>query len=165
MAFNIVLSDDELDDDGESTRRDKQAAETYSARDAINASVPLQSTSGRAAAADMKRGARITERAPEYEAGKQAIDLLDEPDANKWLSNLEMLLVNAQTRDEVIDIGGLQSVGKATANAPKHIKARISELLATNFARFPEPADAKTEDAWPGDDLEIKGEEKLAAGD
>jgi hypothetical protein len=47
MAFNIVLSDDEADDDGEATRRDRQADRAYpasDARSAINAAVPLNPT-------------------------------------------------------------------------------------------------------------------------
>jgi hypothetical protein len=44
MCFNIVLQDDEADDDGEATRRDRQADRAYpasDARSAINAAVPL----------------------------------------------------------------------------------------------------------------------------
>jgi hypothetical protein len=47
MAFNIVLSDDEADDDGEATRRDRQADRAYppsDARSAINRDVPLNPT-------------------------------------------------------------------------------------------------------------------------
>jgi hypothetical protein len=41
MAFNIVLSDDETDDDGEPAARDRQAERVYSQRDRINADIPL----------------------------------------------------------------------------------------------------------------------------
>jgi hypothetical protein len=41
-AFAVALQDDETDDDGEATRRDRQAASAYpSGRDAINRDVPL----------------------------------------------------------------------------------------------------------------------------
>jgi hypothetical protein len=44
MAFNIVLSDDETDDDGEpASRRDQQADRVYSPREQLNRDVPLRS--------------------------------------------------------------------------------------------------------------------------
>lgn len=85
---------------------------------------------------------------------------LDEQDGRKWLVNLEMLLANATSQDEVVDISAHQTVGKATANAPDAVKARISELLAKAYGRF-------TEKEWIDADtgeIHIKGEEKMGAG-
>ena len=151
MVWNTVLADD--DDDGEGSRR--------------------------AAAAPMPRGARVAERAPAYEAPrphpqmpngpvdpnpvdafKPELDLLGEQDGRKWLLNLDILLANAQTQAEVVEIGGHSSVGMATAKAPEPIKRRISELLANAYARF--PAEEPTEEL---PEIEIAGEDKVAAGD
>jgi hypothetical protein len=131
MVFNIVLADE--DDDGEGMRR----------------------------AAPMQRAAAATPRAPRradpmvYE---DAPDPLDETDGRQWLLNLDVALANAQSQDEVVAIGGHASVGHATANAPEHVKRRVSELLAKAFARFAPDGDAYL------DEVVIKGEEHLAAG-
>jgi len=111
----------------------------------------------RAAASDMKRADRIAEKAAAH-----ATDPLDEPDGGKWLRNLDTLLANAQTQEEVIEIGGHRTVGKATAEAPDAIKRRISELLANAYARFPDDGASASEDL---EEVQITGAEKLAAGD
>ena len=85
-------------------------------------------------------------------------DPLDETDGRQWLLNLDVALANAQSQDEVVAIGGHASVGHATANAPEHVKRRVSELLAKAFARFAPDGDADL------DEVVIKGEEHLAAG-
>jgi hypothetical protein len=132
MVFNIVLADE--DDDGESMCR----------------------------AAPMQRAAAATPRAPRkadpmvYDDAEP--DPLDETDGRKWLLNLDVALANAQSQDEVVAIGGHASVGHATANAPEHVKRRVSELLAKAFARFAPDGDADL------DEVVIAGEAKLAAG-
>ena len=85
-------------------------------------------------------------------------DPLDEQDGRQWLLNLHVALVNAQSQDEVVAIGGHASVGHATASAPEHVKRRVSELLANAFARFAPDGDADL------DEVVIAGEAKLAAG-
>ena len=97
-----------------------------------------------------------------YEKHNIAIELLDEPNGNKWVGNLEMLLANATSQAVVVVIAGHQSVGTAVAKAPEHVKRRVNELLAKAYGRFAEP-----EAAEPGDDLDevaIAGEHNLAAG-
>jgi hypothetical protein len=97
-----------------------------------------------------------------YEKHNIAIELLDEPNGNKWVGNLEMLLANATSQAVVVVIAGHQSVGTAVAKAPEHVKRRVNELLAQAYGRFAEP-----EAATPSDDLDevvIKGEEKMGAG-
>ena len=107
--------------------------------------------------------AAATPRAPSarwrpevYDA--DAPDPLDETDGRQWLLNLDVALANAQSQDEVVAIGGHASVGHATANAPEHVKRRVSELLAKAFARFAPDGDADL------DEVVIEGQEKLAAG-
>ena len=86
-----------------------------------------------------------------------APDPLNEPDGRQWLLNLDVALANAQSQDEVVQIGGHASVGHATANAPEHVKRRVSELLAKAYARF-------APEAGNLDDVAIVGEEKVWAG-
>lgn len=127
---------------------DEPVAPIRTTRDAINDSVPL-----RPAAAATPR----PERKVAAEVYASSLDPLEETDARQWLLNLEMLLANAQSREEVEDIGGHHSVGTAVSKAPDDIKRRVNKLLADNFGRFAEPgADL--------DDVAIAGEEKVGAG-
>jgi hypothetical protein len=133
-------------------QRQQQAS---AAREAINAEVPM-----RAAAAPMQR-------APSVAAPRQTFeDPLLEPDGPKWMANLRAALEAATSREEVEEIGAHETVGNAILHAPPAIKRDISALLAQHYARLAEPAaDAATGD-FPGDmpDLEIAGQEKMAAG-
>jgi hypothetical protein len=120
------------------------------ARKALNDSIPLKSV-----AATMPRAPRKADPMVYDDAEP---DPLDETDGRRWLLNLDVALANAQTQDEVVAIGGHASVGHATANAPEHVKRRVSELLAKAFARFAPDGDADL------DEVVIEGQEKLAAG-
>jgi hypothetical protein len=120
-----------------------------SPRDALNAQIPLKAAAASTTRADRKVAPQVYEDAP---------DPLDETDGRQWLLNLDVALANAQSQDEVVAIGGHASVGHATANAPEHVKRRVSELLAKAFARFAPDGDADM------DEVVIKGEEHLAAG-
>jgi hypothetical protein len=137
MVFNIVQADVVGDDnDGEGIREE-----------------PI-----RAAALRRPRAERIAEKAKVYDTpAPMALELLDETDARQWLLNLEILLANAQSQDEVVEISAHSTVGNATANAPGSIKARISELLTKSYGRFAEPSDDLP-------DVEIEGADKVAAG-
>jgi hypothetical protein len=152
-------------------------------REQMNRDVPL-----RAAAAPTPRGARVAERVPAYEAGRRlradeiapgvvhgdnpkyadiyakhniAIELLDESNGNKWVSNLEMLLTNATSQATVVVIAGHPSVGTAVAKAPDHVKRRVNELLADAYARFPDEDEPTEEELG---EVEIAGEDKVMAG-
>jgi hypothetical protein len=134
---------------------DVPVAPIRTARDALNDTIPLRS-----AAAATPRAPRKADPVV-YETGIDADDMpdpLDETDGSQWLRNLDVALANAQSQDEVVAIGGHASVGHATANAPEHIKRRVSELLAKAFARFAPDGDADL------DEVVIAGEEHLAAG-
>ena len=125
---------------------------TTDARQAMNDAIPLQPQRSAAAAtprAPRKADPMVYEDAP---------DPLDETDGRQWLLNLDVALANAQSQDEVVAIGGHASVGHATANAPEHVKRRVSELLASAFARFAPDGDADL------DEVVIAGQDKLAAG-
>ena len=119
-----------------------------SPRDAMNAQIPLRSAAAATPRPERRAG-------PVYDAEP---DPLDEQDGRKWLLNLDVALANAQSQDEVVQIGGHSSVGHATASAPEHVKRRVSELLAKAFARFAPDGDADL------DEVHIHNEEKLAAG-
>jgi hypothetical protein len=134
---------------------DVPVAPIRTARDALNDTIPLRS-----AAAATPRAPRKADPVV-YETGIDADDMpdpLDETDGSQWLRNLDVALANAQSQDEVVAIGGHASVGHATANAPEHIKRRVSELLAKAFARFAPDGDDDL------DEVAIAGEHNLASG-
>jgi phage recombination protein Bet len=113
-----------------------------SRREQINRETPMQ----RAAAADMQRPARQVATSA-YDTAWLAP--LDEPDPAAWLVNLERVLAACTSQTEVTEAGGHVSVRNAVAKAPTDIRRRVSELLATHFARMapqPEPQG----DGWPG---------------
>jgi hypothetical protein len=118
-------------------------------RKALNDSIPLKAAAAATPRAPRKADPEVWDNPP---------DPLDETDGRQWLLNLDVALANAQSQDEVVAIGGHASVGHATANAPEHVKRRVSELLAKAFARFAPDGDADM------DEVVIKGEEHLAAG-
>ena len=122
-------------------------------RDQINAEILL-----RPAAAAMPRAPVV--RAP-VESTPDWLAPLDEPNGVLWLKNLDALLANAQSQDEVVQIGDHHSVGTATAKAPATVRARLSEMLAQAFGKFAEPEP----DADELPEVEIAGEEKILAGD
>jgi hypothetical protein len=136
MVFNLVLEDD--DDDGEDTRR--------------------------AAAAPMPRAARVTERAPAYEAppGPTA------PEKRtwaQWKDALEIAVKDARTPEErglllakaeVVEIVRLARLGQYSP-----AKARIIELYEEIENRYladpPDPPEELPE-------VEIEGQDKVLAG-
>jgi hypothetical protein len=150
LVLNLVTADD-ADDDGEATRRDRQA-DVYSRRDQINAETPL-----RAAAAPMPRGDRVTE--PTTEPAERT-------DAawQTWLDKLRAACAVLQHRTEVVEVAERRSVADALATSPAWVRSEISAILAENYKRFgAEPEAAAPE--WPGDDeVAIAGAEKVASG-
>jgi phage recombination protein Bet len=123
----------------------------------IEAEPPL-----RAAATAMPRAPTV--RAPAPAAPSDWLAPLNEPNGTVWLKNLDALLANAETQDEVVQIGGHHSVGTATAKAPPAVQARISEMLAKAFGKFAQP-DASDAASDTGEELpEIRGEERVGAG-
>jgi hypothetical protein len=134
MVWNTVLADD--DDDGEATRR--------------------------AAAAPMPRGARVAERAPAYE-GAPAKPSPERTDAQwrVWLDKLRAACEVLYHRSEVVEVAERASVADALGNGPEWVRREISAILAENYKRF------ALEDGFTEEELgevEIEGEEKLAAG-
>jgi hypothetical protein len=113
-----------------------------SRRDEINRETPMGQ---RAAAADTPR--------PPRQVATTAYDTawlapLDEQDPAVWIVNLERVLAGCTSQTEVTEAGGHVSVRNAVAKAPTDIRRRVSELLATHFARMAPPAEQEG-DGWP----------------
>jgi hypothetical protein len=93
---------------------------------------------------------------------------LDEPDPAAWLKNLELVMANCVTQEEVTEAAGHISVRNATRLAPPDVRRRISELLAVHFKRLA-PGDAtEATDKPPQDDpfeqvKELAGDDKATA--
>ncbi len=87
----------------------------------------------------------------------EPVDPLMEENGIQWVKNLDVLLANAQTQDEVVEIGEHPRVAASLETAPPAFKTRITELLAKAYARF-------AGDEAGMDDLEIVGQEKVEAG-
>jgi hypothetical protein len=124
---------------------------TTDARRALNDSIPL-----RPAAAATPRAERKVDPTP-YEADPR------ETDEERWKRNLLAKLASAQSRADVVAVGGLKSVHAAQKAGIPELSMWVTKALNDAFARFPE----EKPEAEPGDDLDevvIKGEERLAAG-
>jgi hypothetical protein len=113
---------------------------------------------------DDGEGARRPSPPPPARPGHQAAWLapLDEPDGAKWLTNLELLLANCRSQDEVTEAGGHVSVRNAVAKAPTDIRRRVTELLATHFARLAPVLEDKPADEYTAA-MALAGDAKPAA--
>ena len=121
-------------------------------REAINDAVPLKS-----AALDMKRGASIAEKAPQYEGGKAPPVERTDAQWRVWLDKLRAACAVLYHRQEVVEVAERASVGDALATGPEWVQREISGILAENYKRFEEEPDLS-------DEVEIAGEANLAAG-
>ena len=126
-------------------------------REAINDAVPMK-----AAALDMKRGARIAEKAPAYEGGKAPPAARTDEQWRVWLDKLRAACAVLYHRSEVVEVANRASVGDAIATGPEWVQAEVSAILAENYARFPEEPDLSDEALG---DVQIEGAEKVMAGD
>ena len=135
-------------------------------RKALNDTIPLRSAAAATPRAERKVDQEVYEADPaqnRFYRQKPA----DEPTAQPqrtdeqwevWVSKLRAACAVLKHRQEVVEIGGKDSVRDAIRDAPDRFKRDISAILAEAFERFP---------AEPGDDLDevvIKGEEHIAAG-
>jgi hypothetical protein len=96
-----------------------------------------------------KAVANTTQRKPQV-VNKTAYDTawlapLDEPDPAAWLRNLELVMANCVTQEEVTEAAGHTSVRNATRLAPPDVRRRVSELLAEHFKRLAPPAEPEPE--------------------
>ena len=126
-------------------------------RQALNDAIPLKAVAARTPAPERKVAPKVYDTDAEF-------TLLDEPDGRQWLKNLDVVLANAQTQQEVVDISDHASVKHVISDAgtPADVKRRVDKLLADAYGRFVEKPEAE-----PGDDLDevvIAGEHNLAAG-
>ena len=128
------------------------AAPIRTARDALNDTIPLRS-----AAAATPRAPRRAD--PEvYDAEPAEKPQRTDEQWEVWIAKLRAACAVLKHRQEVVEIGGKDSVRDAIRDAPDRFKRDISAILAEAFERFP---------AEPGDDLDevvIEGEHNLAAG-
>jgi hypothetical protein len=139
MVFNIVLADE--DDDGEGMRRTAAAATPR----------PERKVDQEVYEADPAQNRFYRQKPTEQ---PQRTD----EQWRVWIDKLRAACAVLLHRQEVVEIGGKDSVRDAIATAPDWARREISAILAENFARFP---------AEPGDDLDevvIAGEANLAAG-
>ena len=126
-------------------------------REAINDAIPMK-----AAALDMKRGARIAEKAPAYEGGKAPPAARTDEQWRVWLDKLQAACAVLYHRSEIVEIGNRDTVGDAIANGPEWVQREISAILHENYARFPEEPDLSDEALG---EVQIEGESKVMAGD
>lgn len=125
-------------------------------RDAINEAVPLRTTT-----TPPPNGKKRHSVAPPPGA----------PDAD-WRACLDWVapaLAKLRTRATVVEVGNGPTCSDIIANGPEWARAELSQLLADNYGRFPEPEEP-TPTATPGTEaelpeVEIAGEAKMASGD
>jgi hypothetical protein len=114
-----------------------------SRRDEINRETPMGQRAAAAAAPRPPRQVATTA----YDTAWLAP--LDEQDPAVWIVNLERVLAACTSQTEVTEAGGHVSVRNAVSKAPTDIRRRVSELLATHFARMAPPAEQQEGDGWP----------------
>jgi hypothetical protein len=131
--------------------------EPSSLRQAMNDSIPLKAVAARTPPPERKVAPKVYDAEAEF-------TLLDEPDGRRWLKNLDVVLANALTQQEVVDISDHASVKHVISDAgtPADVKRRVDKLLADAYGRFAEPEATEPGDAL--DEVVIAGEEHLAAG-
>jgi hypothetical protein len=130
------------------------------ARKALNDTIPLRSA------------AAATPRAPRKVDPTVYDPRWDDPPAEKpqrtdeqweaWVAKLRAACAVLKRRQEVVEIGGKDSVRDAIRDAPDRFKRDISAILADAFARFPPDETEAVDDDL--DELVIAGEHNLAAG-
>jgi hypothetical protein len=147
MVFNIVLADE--DDDGEAMRRTAAPPrpEPQVATSALN---PYQTQQGlQAAAAAMPRGARIAEKAPQYEGPQDAPR--KRQTIAEWLEAHRIALHDATSVEQVDAILESEEVQRARESfrngAKTQLETMISEALAKWYDAPPEePTNDEPED-------------------
>lgn len=78
-----------------------------------------------------------------------------------WLDKLRSAVNVVYNRDEVVEIGGRETVGDALAKGPQWVQREISTILAEGYGRFSEPETPADQELAP---VEIEGERYLGAG-
>jgi hypothetical protein len=127
-----------------------ELAEVDAARKALNDTIPLRS-----AAAATPRAERKVDPTP-YEAGPT------ETDEERWKRNLLAKLASAQSRADVVAVGGLKSVHAAQNSGIPELSMWVTKALNHAFDRFPADETEAVDDDL--DEVHIEGEAKLAAG-
>ena len=129
---------------------DVPVAPIRTARDAINDSIPL-----RAVGAATPRAERKVDPTP-YDADPR------ETDEERWKRNLLAKLASAQSRADVVAVGGLKSVHAAQNSGIPELSMWVTKALNHAFDRFPADETEAVDDDL--DEVAIAGEHNLAAG-
>jgi len=129
-------------------------------RKALNDTIPLRSAAAATPRAPRKADPEVYDAAPDPRWDTPPAEKPQRTDEQweAWIDKLRAACAVLKHRQEVVEIGGKDSVRDAIRDAPDRFKRDISAILAEAFERFP---------AEPGDDLDevaIAGEAKLAAG-
>jgi hypothetical protein len=125
-------------------------AEVDAGRQALNDTIPLRS-----AAAATPRAERKVDPTP-YEADQR------ETDEERWKRNLLAKLASAQSRADVVAVGGLKSVHAAQNSGIPELSMWVTKALNHAFDRFPADETEAVDDDL--DEVVIAGEANLAAG-
>ena len=145
---------------------DRGEAARRAERDVMNDAIPLRSAAAATPRAPRKADPEVYEADPaqnRFYRQKPADEPVEKPQRTDeqwevWIDKLREACAVLKHRQEVVEIGGKDSVRDAIRDAPDRFKRDISAILAEAFERFP---------AEPGDDLDdvvIAGEHNLAAG-
>ena len=127
------------------------------ARAAINDAVPLKAAAAKAPPAERRVDPTVYETAPPVNpTPSNGNKLRTDEQWRVWLDRLRAACDVLYRREEVVEVANRPSVGDAISTGPAWVKSEISAILAENYGRFPDEAEA--------DELVIPGEDKLAAG-
>jgi len=118
MAFNVTLTNDPDDDDGEATRGRSASHQQHSSVPAAPWSAWLNDVTDTLAA---------------------------EPDGAKWLAVLKHFLAGAPSKDAIGGLRESRAIEVAIANAPQRVAKDIMDLFTKATAKFDAPAAAKPE--------------------
>jgi hypothetical protein len=133
-----------------------QSEEVPDEREALNASVPLK-----AAAADMQRAPKVTEKPPVKRPTR--IPRTDK-EWETWMDDFQLACVSMPTRSDLAEYIGRPAVSDVIAAAPAGVRRDIDRQIAHTHAELAAEPEPKPEADEPTDDLVIHGEEKLGAG-
>jgi len=134
---------------------DGQSEEVPDERDALNASIPVtkQVPLNKAAAADMQRSPKITEKPPVKRPTR--IPRTDK-EWETWMDDFQLACVSMPTRSDLAEYIGRPAVGDVIAAAPAGVRRDIDRQIAHTHGELAEEPEADLPE------VEIVGADKLA---
>ena len=105
----------------------------------------------RAAAAATPRAPRVTDQAKIYETPPASPAARTEAQWRTWLDKLRSACELLSARNEVVELANRNTVGDAIKDGPAWVQREISAILAENYSRFPEQAEAEAETTEPAE--------------